>query len=115
MSGQRFVGGAIIVAAILGGAAIFGLGRNESVVRADGASPTEKTRPGLAKYRRYCQDCHGADGAGSDMRPDMSTIPDFTSAAWQETRRDTELLVGILEGKGSQMPAFNGRLTIDQA
>lgn len=49
------------------------------------------------------------------MKQRMSEIPDFTSAAWQESRSDTQLLIGILEGKGNRMPPYGDRLTDREA
>jgi mono/diheme cytochrome c family protein len=40
----------------------------------------------------------------------LPNIPDFTNAVWQESHRDVELTVSILEGKSSVMPSFRGRL-----
>jgi hypothetical protein len=48
------------------------------------------------------------------MKAAMPTIPDFSDAAWQDGRSNPELSVGILEGKGTQMPGFNDRLTNEQ-
>jgi mono/diheme cytochrome c family protein len=59
-------------------------------------------------FRRYCQDCHGANGAG---RAGVVEIPNFTSRASQEKREDADLLVSILDGKGTGMPAFQDRLS----
>jgi mono/diheme cytochrome c family protein len=63
-------------------------------------------------YRRYCQRCHGADGTGQRGADD---IPNFTSLAWQKQRDDAALRVSILDGKGTVMPAFQGRLSEAQA
>src|SRR5215475_11533418 len=49
-----------------------------------------------ALFRRFCQGCHGADGRGAGR-----DVPDFTRSAWQEKRTDTQLVVTILEGKGT--------------
>jgi mono/diheme cytochrome c family protein len=65
-------------------------------------------------YRRYCQRCHGADGTGR-RGADADDIPDFTRRAWQKQRDDAELLVSILEGRGTGMPAFQDRLSEVQA
>jgi mono/diheme cytochrome c family protein len=62
-------------------------------------------------YRRFCVRCHGADGRGE--RGDR--VPDFTQPAWQRKRSDAQLAAAILEGKGSAMPAFGGRLSKAQA
>jgi mono/diheme cytochrome c family protein len=45
----------------------------------------------------------------------MPAIPDFTSRAWQESRTNPQLNVSILEGKGTLMPAFRGRVNEQQA
>jgi len=63
-----------------------------------------------AVYRQRCQRCHEADGTGSD-----TDMPDFTDAKWQKSRSDVQLLVSILDGKGTAMPAFRGKVTDEQA
>ena len=59
--------------------------------------------------------CHGASGDGSNARDTMKAIPNFTSAAWQSKRTDPQLRASILDGKGSEMPAFRSKLSRDQA
>jgi mono/diheme cytochrome c family protein len=49
------------------------------------------------------------------MRASMPPIPNFTDSAWQTEKSDSQLLVSILEGRGTLMPANNGRITRDQA
>ena len=66
-------------------------------------------------YNRLCASCHGTDGRGSSVRSLMRSIPDFTSAAWHERQSDVQLITGILEGKGTEMPPFYGKLTDTQA
>ena len=63
-----------------------------------------------AVYRQRCQRCHEADGSGSD-----TDVPDFTNAKWQAGRTDSQLLVSILDGKGTTMPAFRGKVTDTEA
>jgi len=65
-------------------------------------------------YRQYCLSCHGPDGRGSEMRPGMSTIPDFSSGTWQEGVSAAQLTASVLDGKGTLMPAFRGRVSDDQ-
>jgi quinol-cytochrome oxidoreductase complex cytochrome b subunit/mono/diheme cytochrome c family protein len=74
-----------------------------------------RTRVTAALYRQYCLICHGVDARGSEMRASMPTIPDFTSAAWQEGVSNAQLAVSILDGKGTLMPAFRGRVSDEQA
>jgi mono/diheme cytochrome c family protein len=62
-------------------------------------------------YRRYCVRCHSTDFAGKAGVERGSRLPDFTSAPWQKSRNDDQLLVSIQEGKGTRMPAFANELT----
>jgi mono/diheme cytochrome c family protein len=66
-------------------------------------------------FRQYCLACHGADGRGTALRPSMPPIPDFTSRAWQAGVSKPQLAVSILEGKGTLMPSFRGRVSESQA
>jgi ubiquinol-cytochrome c reductase cytochrome b subunit len=75
------------------------------------AESAERTRAATALYRQYCLSCHGADGMGSEMRASMPTIPDFQSRTWQEGLNNAQLAISILDGKGTLMPAFRGRLS----
>jgi hypothetical protein len=49
------------------------------------------------------------------MKASMPTIPDFTSRAWQEGLNTPQMVVSILDGKGTFMPAFRGRVSDEQA
>jgi mono/diheme cytochrome c family protein len=66
-------------------------------------------------YQMRCSKCHGADGKGTEARASLPAIPDFTSAAWQQSRTDAQLTVSILDGKGVSMPAFADRLSKEEA
>jgi mono/diheme cytochrome c family protein len=66
-------------------------------------------------FCKRCESCHGKDGSGRKMRENFSTIPDFRSGEWQQKRKDSQLLVSILDGKGTNMPAFEAKITKDQA
>jgi mono/diheme cytochrome c family protein len=72
-------------------------------------------RVGAVIYQQFCLVCHGAEGTGNAVRSAMPPIPDFTNRAWHRTRKDAELLVSILEGKGTLMPANNSRVSRSQA
>jgi ubiquinol-cytochrome c reductase cytochrome b subunit len=74
-----------------------------------------RMRAATASYRQYCLICHGPAGNGSEMRPSMPSIPDFTSRAWQAGVATPQLISSILDGKGTLMPAFRGRVNDDQA
>jgi mono/diheme cytochrome c family protein len=58
-----------------------------------------------------CVRCHGADGTGTETRTTSPSIPNFTDPTWQAKRTGQQLAVSILDGKGTRMPSFRGRLT----
>jgi mono/diheme cytochrome c family protein len=62
-----------------------------------------------------CARCHGNDGSGSAARDQIGEIPNFSSHKWQTSRSDTQLLESILNGKGSHMPSFRGKLSDKEA
>jgi mono/diheme cytochrome c family protein/uncharacterized membrane protein len=66
-------------------------------------------------YRKRCARCHGADGTGTLSRRRLSEIPDFATASWQAERSDTQLVKTILDGKGTEMPPQQGKITEEQA
>jgi mono/diheme cytochrome c family protein len=74
-----------------------------------------RIRIGASIFQQYCIVCHGPDGTGSIMRPRMPPIPDFTSAAFQNSHSDARIQISILDGKGTLMPANRGRVTDEQA
>jgi mono/diheme cytochrome c family protein len=74
-----------------------------------------RIRIGASIFRQYCIVCHGTDGKGTNMRPVLPPIPDFTSAAFQKDRSDVQIQLSILDGKGTLMPANRGRVTEEQA
>ena len=49
------------------------------------------------------------------MRPVLPPIPDFTNPTFHQEHSDAQLLVSILDGRGTLMPANRGRVTEDQA
>jgi mono/diheme cytochrome c family protein len=88
----------------------------------DHVAPNAELRPATAGlpdaaalFRRSCERCHDADGRGTNARRrNLQSIPDFSRPTWQARRRDEQLLTSILDGKGSSMPAFGGRLDPEQ-
>jgi mono/diheme cytochrome c family protein len=68
-----------------------------------------------ALYRPLCQSCHGADGRAARLRAGRSPVPDFTDPVWQASRTDAQLAASILNGRGSEMPAFDDRVSAAQA
>jgi mono/diheme cytochrome c family protein/uncharacterized membrane protein len=59
--------------------------------------------------------CHGADGTGSPARGRLPEIPNFANAAWQARRSNAQFLVSILDGKGPDMPSWQGKISKEQA
>jgi ubiquinol-cytochrome c reductase cytochrome b subunit len=79
------------------------------------AETATRLRVAAVQYRQYCLICHGADGRGNEIRVSMPSIPDFTGRAWQEGVSSSQIAVGILDGKGTLMPAFRGRVSESDA
>ncbi len=74
-----------------------------------------RIRVGSSIFRQFCIVCHGPDGTGSVMRASLPPIPNFTDADFQRTHTDAQLLVSVLDGKGTLMPANRGRVTEAEA
>jgi mono/diheme cytochrome c family protein len=68
-----------------------------------------------ALFRMHCQRCHGKDGSGVADKLDCSSPPDFSNSKWHEGRSDAELLMAILKGKRTSMPAFGKRFSEEEA
>jgi mono/diheme cytochrome c family protein len=66
-------------------------------------------------FQRFCAKCHGSDGRGAIMRDSLPRIPDFSNPRWQTAHSDAQLVVSVLDGKGTEMPAFRGKLAREQA
>ena len=65
-------------------------------------------------FGQFCVPCHGEDGRSGPVRSDVPSAPDFMSVDWHRRRSDQQLKISILEGRGSRMPAFHGKLGDDQ-
>ena len=74
------------------------------------AETAARTHIAAGLYRQYCLTCHGVDGRGAEIRVAMPVIPDFTSRAWQRGQSNAQLAMAVLEGKGTLMPSFRGRV-----
>jgi mono/diheme cytochrome c family protein len=84
--------------------------------RAAATSPeaAAKLRAAAVVYQANCMVCHAPDGRGTTVRPAMPQVPDFTAREWQAGRNSTQLSISILEGKGTLMPSWRGKLTNEQ-
>jgi mono/diheme cytochrome c family protein len=78
--------------------------------RAINAHVNQQANAGRGIFQRLCKSCHGLDGMGTALRDQTPSIPDFTSQVWQQRHSPPELMIVILEGKGTVMPAFRGKL-----
>ncbi len=70
-------------------------------------------------YTANCLACHSVDGTGNMMRGvALPTIPDFTSAKWQKSKKDDDffhrIYEGKVDGKTPLMPPFRDKLSVDQ-
>jgi mono/diheme cytochrome c family protein len=70
-----------------------------------------KSEAGRLLYQMRCARCHETDGKGGDLHETNPHAPDFTDLRWQQSRSVHALVVTIQDGKGTQMPAFGGRLS----
>jgi mono/diheme cytochrome c family protein len=84
--------------------------RSQSLERSPAIQKDQNHREGSQLFQRFCARCHGSDGLGTTLRDQTPSIPDFTSQVWQQRRSAPELTIAILEGKGTVMPAFRGKL-----
>jgi ubiquinol-cytochrome c reductase cytochrome b subunit len=66
-------------------------------------------------YGTHCAACHDIDGSGKVMRAALPTVPDFTSAAWQGSQTNLEIVHRIVDGNPPLMPAFRDNLGNDQS
>jgi mono/diheme cytochrome c family protein len=89
-------------------------GPEEATVTA-AAEPARPSPAATALFSQHCASCHGEDGSGADGRSEMPRLPDFRRAAWQSFRPDAVLLASIINGRGTEMPPFQGELTAAQA
>jgi len=88
-------------------------------VTASSATPSPehaaKLRVAGEFFNTNCMACHGPDGKGSVIRSAMPAIPDFTRPEWQTSRNNPQLSVSVLEGKGTLMPPWRGRVSPELA
>lgn len=79
------------------------------------ATADARPREGGPIFGRSCAVCHSADGRGDAMRDTLPSIPDFSAHIWQESRSDPQLVISVLDGRGSGMPAFRDKVSGEQA
>ena len=89
--------------------------QEEAVTARAVASRPRTSDTGRRLYHMRCARCHEDDGKSGDLHESNPHAPDFTNPDWQQRRSTQELIVSILDGKGTQMPAFGGKLSSAQA
>ncbi len=82
---------------------------------AEATPPAVRPDATPALFQRLCSACHGADGRGSAARAQLPALPDFSTPDWHQRRSDAQLEASVLNGKGTAMPAFSGKLDEAQA
>ena len=70
------------------------------LVRGEVDKKTEKT------WKAKCSSCHGVDGKAQTDQGKKYGIKDYTTAEFQKAHADAELKKAILEGEGTNMPAY---------
>jgi mono/diheme cytochrome c family protein len=68
---------------------------------------------GSAFFQANCITCHGRDGRGTTVRAAMPSLPDFTRKQWHAERSNPQLKFSILDGKGSFMPSWRGKVSAE--
>jgi mono/diheme cytochrome c family protein len=86
----------------------------QAAIPAAASRPVKASAAATRMFQRFCARCHGANGKGENVRDTLPIIPDFTRSAWHARRSNAQLVVSVLDGKGSQMPAFRGKATTEQ-
>lgn len=76
---------------------------------ADPAPPNGSPMPVAQFFKRYCANCHGANGSNPKLARIFPDLPDFSRPDWESTHTKVELTESILNGKGA-MPAYRGDL-----
>jgi cbb3-type cytochrome c oxidase subunit III len=68
---------------------------------------------GATVFGAKCALCHGKDGSGLPNWKAKGQ-PDFTSADWQNSHTDAQIVESIKNGKGKFMPPFKAKLSDDE-
>jgi mono/diheme cytochrome c family protein len=105
---RHLVGAAVLLTALIAG---YPNSRGGGPRPARGVLATTPVGRAPALFAQRCARCHDQDGTGSELRSTTPTLPNFTELRWQQRRSDAQMVVSILEGRGTRMPAFGDRLS----
>ena len=73
-------------------------------------TPAFAQSSGVDIYKAKCLMCHGPDGLANNSVGKAMKVPSFKDPAVIKAT-DAELFAAVKNGKGSKMPAQNGKLT----
>ena len=74
------------------------------------AMPVFAAGTGEADYKAKCANCHGADGLAATTMGKMFKIASFKDPS-QVKLTDAEMIASTTKGKGTKMPAYDGKLS----
>ena len=65
-------------------------------------------------YTQYCAKCHGEDGKADTPKGKQMKARNFTDGEWQQSKKDSELIDSVTNGKDDDMPPFGKKLSKEQ-
>ena len=67
-------------------------------------------------FNRLCVDCHGPGGLGDGSEAKVFDLPtpDFTAREFWNNIDEQQMIIAVRDGKGNDMPDFDGSLTYEQ-
>ena len=83
-----------------------------SVSAADGSLQNNSDAREL--FGEHCAICHGNDGRAKTSRGKRTHARNLTDAEWQDSVSDERIFNSINNGRGSDMPRFNKKLSDSQ-
>ena len=65
-------------------------------------------------FARHCVICHGSDGRAKTSKGKRTHTRNLAAAEWQDSVSDERIFNSINNGRGSNMPKFNKKLSDSQ-
>lgn len=74
-------------------------------------------RPAAQLFKKYCTECHGADGRGQTKKGKYSHARDISDSKWQDEVSDERIFNSIMNGRNirGNMPAFSKEINDQEA